>query len=78
MESRITCETYGNTGHSSNTFPLTQEDMNLIGNNNPDNSGYRPQQGWNSKPTLPSSQQQGNNFNNSFQPSLKDLVYGQK
>ena len=39
---------------------------------------FRPQQGWNSKPNLPFSQQQGMNFNNNFQPSLKDLVYGQK
>jgi hypothetical protein len=76
MESRITCETCGNTGHSGNTGSSSQEDMNFIGNNNPNNSGYRPQQGWNSKPNLPFGQQQGNNFNNNFQLSLKDLVYG--
>jgi hypothetical protein len=52
--------------------------VNFIGNNNPNNSGYRPQQGWNSKTNLPFGQQQGNNFNNNFHPSLKDLVYGQK
>ena len=46
-------------------------------NNNP-NSGFRLQQGWNSKPNLALGQQQGMNFNNSFQPTLKDLVYGQK
>jgi hypothetical protein len=57
---------------------MTQEDVNFIGNNNPNNSGYHPQQGWNSKPNLPFSQQQGNNFNNNFQPSLKDLVHGHK
>jgi hypothetical protein len=51
--------------------------VNLIGNNNSNNSGYCAQQGWNSKPNLPFSQQEGNNFNNNFQPSLKDLVYGQ-
>jgi hypothetical protein len=78
MESWITCETCGDTGHSSNCCPMTQEDMNFIGNNDPNNSGYRPQQVWNSKPNLPFGQQQGNNFNNNFQPSLKDLVYDQK
>jgi hypothetical protein len=57
---------------------MTQEDVNFIGNNNTNNSGYRPQQGWNSKPNLPFGQKQGNNFNNKFQPSLKDLVYDQK
>jgi hypothetical protein len=76
MKSRITCETCGNTGHSGNTCTSTQEDVNFIGNNNPNNLGYRPQQGSNSKLNLPFGQQQGNNFNNSFQPSLKDLVYG--
>lgn len=68
-----------NTGHSGNNFPLINEDANFIGNNAPNNSGYRPQQqGWNSKPSLPFGQQQGNNFNNHFQSSLEDLVYGQK
>ena len=77
-EFRMTCETYGETGHSSNSCPLTQEDANFIGSNNNPNSGFHPQQGWNSKPNLPFGQQQGMNFNNSFQPTLKDLVYGQK
>ncbi|RLN18744.1 hypothetical protein C2845_PM02G16210 [Panicum miliaceum] len=45
--------------HSGNTCPLTQEDVNFIGNNNLNNSGYHPQQGWNSKPNLPFGQQQG-------------------
>jgi hypothetical protein len=77
-ESRMTCETCGETGHSGNC-PLTQEDANFVGtNNNNPNSGFRPQQGWNSKPNLPFGNQQGMNFNNNFQPSLKDLVYGQK
>jgi hypothetical protein len=53
---------------------MTEEYVNFIGNNNLNNLGYHPQQGWNSKPNLPFGQQQGNNF----QPSLKDLVYGQK
>jgi hypothetical protein len=78
MESRITCETCGDIGHSGNNCPSAQEDVNFIGNSNPNNKGYRPKQGWNSKPNLPFGQQQGNNFNNNFQPLLKDLVYCQK
>lgn len=79
MDSRMTCETCGETGHSGNHCPGMQEDVNFGGNNFSNNSGYRPQQqGWNSKPNLPFGQQQGNIFNNSFAPSLKDLVYGQK
>jgi hypothetical protein len=78
MEFQITCETCGDTRHSGTSCPTTQEHVNFIGNNNANNSGYHPQQGWNSKPNLPFGQQQGNNFNNNFQPSLKDLVYGQK
>jgi hypothetical protein len=66
MESRITFETSGDTGHLGNSCPMTQEDVNFIGNNNPNNSGYCPQQGWNSKPNLPFGQQHGNSFNNNF------------
>ena len=58
--------------------PLTQEDANFVGTNNNPNSGFHPQQGWNSKPNHPFVQQHGTNFNNSFQPTLKDLVDGQK
>ena len=36
-DSRMTCEECGNTGHSENNCPKTQEDMNFINNN------YRPQ-----------------------------------
>jgi hypothetical protein len=71
MESQITCETCGDTRHSGNHCSTTQEDANFIGNSNPNNSGYRPQQGWNSKLNLPFSQQQGNNFNTNFLPLLK-------
>jgi hypothetical protein len=78
MDSRMTCEVCGETGHVGNSCPITREEDNFIGANNSNNSGFRPQQGWNSKPNLPFSQQQGMNFNNNFQPSLKDLVYGQK
>ena len=79
LKSRMTCETCGETGHSGTSSPLTQEDANFDGtNNNNPNSGFRPQQGWNSKPNLPFGNQQGMNFNNNFQPTLKDLVYSQK
>jgi hypothetical protein len=67
----MTCEECGNTGHSGNNCPETQEDVNFINNNN-----YRPQQnqGCNQqqKPNY-----QGNNYNNfNNQPSLRDLVSG--
>ena len=75
----MTCETCGETGHLGTSRTLSQEDANFVGtNNNNPNSGFCPRQGWNSKPNLPFGQQQGMNFNNNFQPSLKDLVYGQK
>ena len=77
-EFRMTCEKCGKIGHSGNSCPFTQKDENSIGNNTPDDTDCRPQQGWNSKPDLPFGQQQGNNFNNSFQPSLKDFMYSQK
>ena len=53
-ESRMTCETCGETRHSGTSCPLTQEDVNIVGtNNNNPNSGFHPQHGWNSKPNLP-------------------------
>ena len=56
-ESRMTCETCGETGHSGMSCPLTQEDANFVGtNNNNPNPGFRPQQGWNSRPNLPFGQ----------------------
>ena len=78
MDSRMTCETCGETRHMGNSHPVTQEEAHFVGANNSNNSGFRPQQGSNSKPNLPFGQQQGMNFNNNFQPSLKDLVFGQK
>ena len=64
-ESRMTCETCVKTGHSGTSCPLTQEDANFVGtNNNNPNSGFRPQQGWNSKLNLPFGNQQSMNFNN--------------
>ena len=56
-EFRMTCEKCGNTGHSGKSCPLTQDDENSIGNNTPDDTDCRPQQGWNSKPDLPFIQQ---------------------
>ena len=55
-KSRMTCETCGETGHSGNSCPLTQEDANFVGSNNNPNSGFHPQQGWNSNPNLPFDQ----------------------
>ena len=78
MESQMTCEKCGNTGHSGKSCPFTQEVENSIGNNTPNGSDRRPQLGWNSKPDLPFGQQQGINFNNSFNPMLKDFMNGQK
>src|SRR6185312_11609803 len=49
-ESRMTCETCGETGHSGTSCPLTQEDANFVWSNSNPNSGFCPQHGWNSKP----------------------------
>ncbi|XP_039803775.1 uncharacterized protein LOC120667846 [Panicum virgatum] len=58
MEPQMKCEKCGNTGHSGKSCPFTQEDENSIGNNTPNDSDCRPQQGWNSKPNLHFDQQQ--------------------
>ena len=44
-DSRMTCEVCGSTGHSGNSYPETQEDVNFVNNSN----YFRPQQnqGWN-------------------------------
>ena len=52
MDSRMTCETCGETGHTGNSCPITQEEAHFVGSNNSNNSGFHPQQGWNSKPNL--------------------------
>ena len=44
-ESRMTCEKCGNTGHSGKSCPFTQEDEKSIGNDTPDDTDCRPQQG---------------------------------
>ena len=56
MKSRMTCEKCGNTGHSGKSCLFTQEDENCIGNDTPNDSDCRPQQGWNSKLDLPFGQ----------------------
>jgi hypothetical protein len=73
MDSQMTCEVYGNVGHSGNDYPETREEAQYI------NNGYRQQgggnnNGWSNQPHPPF---QGNSNYNSNQPSLKDLVLGQ-
>nr|AAX96620.1 Transposable element protein, putative [Oryza sativa Japonica Group]ABA92974.1 Zinc knuckle family protein [Oryza sativa Japonica Group] len=74
LDSHITCEVYGNTGHSGNDCPETREEAMYIGNNN---NRYRPQggEGWNQP--CPYYQGGNNNGNFSNQLSLKDLVFAQ-
>ena len=73
MDSHMTCEVYGNVGHSGNDCPETHEEAAFI------NNGFRQplgNNGWNNQ-----SRPQGNsNFNSNYnlnQPSFKDLVLGQ-
>jgi len=72
MDSHITCEVYGNVGHSGNDCPETHEEVAFINNRFRQQGNNR----WNNQ-----SRPQGNsNYNsnyNSNQPSLKDLVLGQ-
>ncbi|KAJ1279158.1 hypothetical protein BS78_04G133700 [Paspalum vaginatum] len=57
LDSRMTCEHCGNTGHMRNNCPGNgSEDVNFI-NNNSFNNGPRPQPGWSSRPHLPFSGQ---------------------
>ena len=80
MDTHMTSEVCGETGHSGNLYPEAHEDLNFVNNDN----GFCPQnQGWNQC----SNNQRGNNYNNySLQcqnnqgngyPFLKDLVYSQ-
>ena len=39
MDSHMTCEVYGDVGHSSNSCPETQEDLNFVNTGN----GFCPQ-----------------------------------
>ena len=64
MDTHMTCEVCGETGHSGNFCLETHEDLNFVNNDN----CFCPQnQGWNK-----CSNNQGNNY-----PFLKDLVYSQ-
>ena len=75
-DSRMTCEEYGNTGHSGSNCPETHEDVNFVNNNY-----SRPQQnqGWNQQQRLNyQGNYQGNNYNNfNNQPLLRGLIFGQ-
>ena len=75
MDSHMTCEVCGNTGHSGNYYPETQEDVMYMNSNN---NGYRPQGGQTCNQQRPYYEggNQGNSFNPN-QPSLRDLVFGQ-
>ena len=76
LDLHITCEVYGESGHSGNNCPETHEDDTYI------NNGFRPQggnNGWNNQ-SCPPFKECNSNFNynyNSNQPSLIDLVFGQ-
>ena len=74
LDSHMTCEECGNTGHMGKDCPHTHEEAFYMNNNN----GYRPNGGQGYNQNRP-SYQGGNNFSgfNNNQPSLKDLVYGQ-
>ena len=56
VSAQETCEVCGDVGHSGNSYPETQEDLNFINTDN----GLRPQQhqGWNQR----SNNQGGNNY----------------
>jgi hypothetical protein len=74
MDSRMTCEVCGNTGHLGNYCPTSQEDVMFMNGNI---NGYRPQGGQTSNQC---PYYQGGNQGNSFdpkQPSLNDLVFEQ-
>ena len=46
MDTYMTCEVCGETGHSGNFCPETHEDLNFVNNDN----GFRPQnKGWNQR-----------------------------
>ena len=43
IDSRMTCETCGETSHTGNSCPITREEAHFVGANNSNNSGFRPQ-----------------------------------
>jgi hypothetical protein len=81
MDAHMTCEVCGNVGHSGNDCVETRKEDSFTNNGN--NNGFRNNnfnnQGWNSRPNFPFSNQNGGNYSNTFnnQPSIKDLVFGQ-
>jgi hypothetical protein len=75
LDSHITCEVYGNTGHSRNDCPETHEETMFMGNN-----GYQQQggQGWNQPwPFYQGGNTVNNNNGNFNQPSLTNLIFAQ-
>ena len=72
MDSHMTCEIYGNVGHSRNDCPKTCEEAAFI------NNGFRQpgNNGWNNQ-SCPQGNSNYNSNYNSNQPSFKDLVLGQ-
>ena len=43
MDSRMTCETCGETRHTGNSCPIIQEELHFVGAKNCNNSGFHPQ-----------------------------------
>jgi hypothetical protein len=80
----MTCEEYGDVGHSGVNCLEFQEDVNYINNNNNNNNNYRPkqnqwnqQQGPNYQGNYQGNFQGNNNYSNYNQPPLRDLVASQ-
>jgi hypothetical protein len=68
----MTCEVYGNVGHSGNDCPKTREEVDFINNrfHQPGNNG------WNNQSRLQGNLNYNSNYN-SNQPSFKEFVLGQ-
>ncbi|KAL6597769.1 hypothetical protein ACP70R_046574 [Stipagrostis hirtigluma subsp. patula] len=68
LDSRMTCEVCGNSGHSGTSCPETQgEEANFLNNNENNNGGFRPREnfapGWNTRPRFNfDNRGPGNNF----------------
>lgn len=67
LDLHITCEVYGNAGHSANDCPRTCEEAKFMGNN-----GYHPQGGqwWNQARPFYLGGNNGNNNNDNFNKKL--------
>ena len=74
IDSHMTCEVYGDVGHSGNDCPETCGNATYINNGLRQQGGTSQNNGWNNQSRPPF---QGNSNFNSNQPSLKDLVLGQ-